>query len=112
MDNLGTLCLLGIILIAAMFLLPRLLGGRRAMGGSRGVRPTYNDPDIGSRASFGAPEQPEFDSPEIRSRSAFGLPLGRRRRTSSPQNVSRGATARRVDSPKIRSRAGFGRKRK
>jgi|SRR5690554_6285744 hypothetical protein len=109
MDNLGTLCLFGILAIVVLFMLPRLLGGR-TFGRPGGVRRTYNDPDIGSRASFGAPEQPEYDSPEIRSRSAFGIPIGRRR-SSSTQNVSRPGSSR-VDSPKVRSRASFGRRRK
>lgn len=112
MDNLGTLCLFGILAIVVLFMLPRMLGGGRSFGRPGSARRTYNDPDIGSRASFGAPEQPEYDSPEIRSRSAFGIPVGRRRRTSSPQNVSRPGSNRRVDSPKVRSRASFGRRRK
>lgn len=111
MDNLGTLCLFGALAIVALFLLPRLLGGASA---ARRTTRTYNDPDIGSRASFGAPERPTYDSPEIRSRSSFG---GRLRSPFRRSNRIAGQNAtppsrRRADSPDIQSRAGFGRKRK
>jgi len=116
MDNLSTICLFGVFLIMALFLLPRLMGA-----GARNIRrerPTYNDPDIGSRGSFGAPEAPRYDSPEIRSRGSFGFPRVpfRRRgsvfRQNSGQPRSRSSGSGHADSPKIRSRGSFGRKRK
>ena len=87
MDNLGTLCLFGILAIVVLFMLPRLLGGR-TFGRPGGVRRTYNDPDIGSRASFGAPEQPEYDSPEIRSRIERFTAGLMRSTSSSPASIS------------------------
>jgi len=114
MDNLGTLCLFGALALVVLFLLPRMLRGSRGLGGTPRVGRTYNDPTIGSRASFGAPEEPRYDAPEIRSRSAFGgrlrAPFRRSNRVST-QNVN-GSSRGRVDSPNIQSRAGFGRKRK
>lgn len=120
MDNIGTLCLFGIVLIVGLFMLPRLMGA-----GARNVRrerPYYNDPDIGSRGSFGAPEEPRYDAPEIRSRASFGFPrVPFRRRSgglfgqslgrSTGQDASRSSPTRRVNSPRIRSRGSFGRKR-
>ncbi|NLE50683.1 MAG: hypothetical protein GX613_04695 [Chloroflexi bacterium] len=116
MDNLGTLCLFGVLAMIALFLLPRLLSNARSANAARREVRTYNDPTIGSRASFGAPEQPTYDAPEIRSRSSFGgrlrAPFQRRSNRVSGQSVSQQPSSRRVDSPKIQSRAGFGRKRK
>ena len=114
MDNLGTLCLFGALALVVLFLLPRMLGGAQRLSNPRRVGRTYNDPDIGSRASFGAPERPRYDTPEIRSRSSFGGRLRASRRRvrrvggQSPPPPSPG----RADSPNIQSRAGFGRKRK
>ncbi|NJO83303.1 MAG: hypothetical protein HC828_11105 [Blastochloris sp.] len=87
MDNIGTLCLLGIFLIVGLMLLPRLLGG---MGG-RPVRPEYDDPDIDSRGSFGGPAggvprgsvSPTHDDPNIGSRGSFGRSRGAVQRASS-----------------------------
>lgn len=82
MNNITTLCCMGILFIMVLFILPRLLGGTR---------------DYSRRGS----EAPRYDDPNIRSRGSFG---GFRR---TPSN--RGSSGGRVDSPNIRSRGGFGR---
>lgn len=115
MDNIGMLCLVGVVLILALFMLPRLM--RAGARNVRRERPSYNDPDIGSRGSFGAPEEPRYDAPEIRSRGSFGLPRAPFRRRGGggifgqSAGRSRSRPSQQVDSPRIRSRGGFGRKR-
>jgi hypothetical protein len=110
MDNLVTLCLVGVFLIVGLMLLTRLM---RGSGGSpyaqRGRHnPEYDDPTIESGGAFGTPagqsERPRFDAPEIQSRGAFGR-RGRIGRLSSSIRRPGG----RVDSSKVKSRGGFGR---
>jgi hypothetical protein len=106
MDNLVTLCLLGILVIVVLVLIPRLLGGNRSAG--RGPEsPRYDDPDIDSRGGFGGNRgvnRPTHDDPNIRSRGGFG---GVRSFVSRRNPLSGGT--RRIDSPNISSRGGFGR---
>ncbi len=106
--DLGTVCLLGMLLIVLVALLPRLMGG----GAGRGTyRPQYDDPDVRSGSGFGgngADERPTYNDPNVRSRSGFGRAFGRRSSSagsSAPTQSSRG----RADSPDVRSRSGFGR---
>lgn len=108
MDDLSTLCLVGLCLVGlvvffAMSFISRFLrgvsGGFPSMGGGTGsssqggspLHPTYDDPDIESHGSFGRPQQ----SNPLPGRR-FKLP-DRLRRTG------------RVDSKNIKSRGGFGR---
>lgn len=118
--DLGTFCILGIILALGALLLPRLLGG---LGGSpyrqRGSEiPTYDDPNIQSRGGFGGRrsyfnsrsrgnEVRTYDSPDVQSRGGFG---GSTQHTASPppRKPSSGGTARTYDSPDVQSRGGFG----
>jgi hypothetical protein len=109
MDNLVTLCLLGLFLVIGLMLMSRLMGG---MNGGRGnIRPEYDDPDISSRGTFGGRsggESPRYDSPEIRSRGVFG-----RARSFFPRSSSRSSSSGgRVDSGNIRSRGSFGRSKR
>jgi hypothetical protein len=107
MNDLGTLCILGFIILLALFLIPRLFGGNPyAQRGSE--YPQYDDPDIQSRSGIGrrsffprsrGSERPTYNSPDIQSRSGFG--------GSSVRSKSSGG-ARRYDSPNIQSRSGFG----
>lgn len=105
MDNIVTLCLLGLFVIVGLFLLPRLLRGFGGQNYSqRGdMRPEYDDRDINSRGSFGQPsggQRPTYDSPNVQSRGVFG-----RSRGSS-------SSSKHHDSPKIQSRGSFGRSKK
>lgn len=112
MDNLGTLCLFGLIFIVALFVLPRLMGaGARSLNSRREI-PRYDDPDIRSGGSFGSPSGAgtrRYDSPLIRSRGVFGRPRLRRPGGFFGQRLG-GSSSRRVDSPTIRSRGSFGKK--
>ncbi|MCC7206542.1 MAG: hypothetical protein IT323_04510, partial [Anaerolineae bacterium] len=65
MDNLGTLCLFGVVLIVMLFILPGLMRG-------------FGAPDYSRRGD----ERSEYDDPNIRSRGGFGGwgGFGRRRR--------------------------------
>jgi hypothetical protein len=111
MDNLGTLCILGFVLLVALFILPRLMGGFGSPYGRRGpLSPRYDDPDIDSRGNFGGTgygdQRPTYDDPNIRSRGSFGRGTGNRSffpRRGSPSSSGR------VDNPNVRSRGGFGR---
>lgn len=118
--DLGTLCILGIMLALGALLLPRLLGG---LGGNpyrqRGSEiPTYDDPNIQSRGGFGGRrsyfnsrnqgnETRTYDSPNIQSRGGFG---GSSQSSGTPasRKPSSGGAARTYDSPKVQSRGGFG----
>lgn len=114
MDNLVTLCLVGVFLIVGFMLLTRLM---RGFGGSpyaqRGPHsPEYDDPNIESTGAFGAPagerERPRFDAPDISSRGAFGRSGRIGRLPSSLSSMGRRSGGR-VDSNKVKSRGGFGR---
>ncbi|MCI0711287.1 MAG: hypothetical protein L0154_14110 [Chloroflexi bacterium] len=106
MDDLVTLCLLGIFIVVGLLLLPRLFGGNRYAG--RGPEsPRYDDPDIDSRGGFGGNrgvDRPRYDDPNIRSRGGFG-----RVRSFVPRRNPVSGGTRRTDSPNISSRGGFGR---
>jgi hypothetical protein len=107
MDNLVTLCLLGIFIIVGLMLIPRLLGGGNRSGGRGPESPHYDDPDIESRGGFGGNrgiDRPTYDDPNIRSRGGFG-----RVRSFIPRRNPLAGGSRRTDSPNISSRGGFGR---
>lgn len=118
----GTLCILGIIVLLALFILPRLFGGSSPFSQIGGERPTYDDPDITSRGGIGGRRSffgrsrgntaPRYDSPDVRSRGGFG---GSRSSSSTPSSSSfsspssgRGGGARKYDDPNVKSRSGFG----
>ncbi len=108
MDNLGSLCLIGCIIVGvalfALSMLPRMLmggGGSGLFGGGmpgRRVRPQYDDPNISSRGAFG----PSGGS----SGGLFGRGASLPRRSRVRRTPG---TSSRADSPNISSRGGFGR---
>jgi hypothetical protein len=110
MDDLVTLCLLGIFIVVGLLLIPRLLSGFGSPYGRRGSEyPRYDDPDIESRGGFGGNrdvDQPRYDDPNIRSRGGFG-----RVRSFVPRRNPSSGSSGRVDSGSIGSRGGFGRSR-
>lgn len=136
-DILPILCILGIVIIAAVFILPRLMGG----GGNQANReyPRYDDPNVQSRGGFGGTgtdagvgnERPTYDSPDVQSRGGFGGLRGSGGSSSSsskgsggrsmfsgfsptrakPSGGSSGGGSRRADSPNVRSRGGFGKRK-
>jgi hypothetical protein len=116
MDDLGTLCLMGVIALVAMVLLPRLMSAmsprRYETQGDEYSR--YDDETIRSQGGFGRPasESPEYDDPDIRSRGSFGG--GSTNRSSGGGFFSRRGSSggSRTNSPNIRSRGGFGGGRK
>jgi hypothetical protein len=114
MDNLVTLCLVGVFLIVGLMLLTRLM---RGLGGNSYSQqgsnsPQYDDPNIESGGAFGAPagdrERPRYDAPDIQSRGAFGR-RGRIGRLTSGLSSAGRRSSGRVDSSKVKSRGGFGR---
>jgi hypothetical protein len=131
MDNLGTICLFGLVLLVALFILPRLMRGFGAPDYSqRGDEQSqYDDPNIRSRGGFGGGwggfgrRRREYDDPDIDSRGSFGG----RGSGGNPGPLSGGGTSgsrsgggffgsgrrsgssgRRADDPNIRSRGSFG----
>lgn len=114
MDNLVTLCLLGLFVVIGLILLPRLLRGFGGPDYSQpgGTRPQYDDPNINSHGSFGQPsggDRPSYDSPNVQSRGVFGRSRGS---SSSGPTSSSGGNARRYDAPNVQSRGSFGRSKK
>lgn len=120
MDDLVTLCLLGVFVIVGLMLLMRMFGGAGRgpnMGGQGpdgGESPQYDDPNIRSRGFFGrsggssgGSTSRRFDAPNVRSRGFFGRSGGS---SSSGSSGSQGSG--RVDNPNVRSRGGFGRSKK
>jgi hypothetical protein len=110
MDNLVTMCLLGIFIVVGLLLLSRLFGGSGSPYGRRGPEyPHYDDPNIGSRGGFGGDsgmDRPRYNDPNISSRGGFG-----RVRSFIPRRNPSAGSSGRVDSGTIRSRGGFGRSR-
>jgi hypothetical protein len=106
MDDLVTLCLLGILVVVGLLLIPRLLGGFGSPYGRR-ESARYDDPDIESRGRFGGDrgvEHPRYNDPNMQSRGGFGRVRSFLPRRNAP-------AGRRVDSGNIRSWGGFGRNR-
>jgi hypothetical protein len=81
-----TLCLIAIIVIAVIFLIPRLMGNRRTV-------------DYSQRGN----ESPRVDSPEISSRGGFG--------GDADSQSARGDARPTYDDRDVESRGGFGRDR-
>jgi hypothetical protein len=99
MNDLGTLCLVGIFVIVGLMLLSRFMGGGMGRGGT----------DFSQRG----PEQRTVDNPEVRSRGFFG---GRSQSGSSSRSSggslfsgTRRTSSGRADNSEVRSRGGFGR---
>jgi hypothetical protein len=86
MSDLGTLCLIAVLITVVVLLIPRLMGG-------------FGRPDYSQRGE----ESPHYDDPNIRSRGSFG----RRSSIIPRQRGSSGGP--RHDSPKVRSKGSFGR---
>ena len=118
MDNLVTICLLGLFVVIGLILLPRLLRGFGGPNYSQpgGTRPEYDDPNINSSGSFGQPsdgDRPTYDSPNVQSRGVFGRSRGSSSSgSSSSPSSSSGGNARRYDAPNVQSRGSFGRSKK
>lgn len=123
--DLGTLCILGVVLIVAVFVLPRLMNSMR--GGNYNQRgpesPSYDDPDIQSRGGFGrggsifgnrsrGSESRTHDSPDVQSRGGFGgsgsSSSSSRSSSSSSRSSSSGGASKSYNSPKVQSKGGFG----
>lgn len=122
--DLGTLCIFGVILIVAVFVLPRLMNGMR--GGNYSQRgpesPRYDDPNIQSRGGFGrgggifgnrnrGSESRSYDSPDVQSRGGFGgsrSSSSSSSRSSSSRSSGSGGASKSYNSPKVQSKGGFG----
>jgi hypothetical protein len=84
MNDLGTICLVAALVAVVALLIPRLIGGLGRPDYSRrgDESPRYDDPDIGSRGSFGgrsptrpnrpSASGPRYNNPNIRSKGSFG----------------------------------------
>jgi hypothetical protein len=93
MDNIVSLCIVGLIVIVGLFLLMRFMrnmGGAQTNYSQRGPEsPRYDDPNIDTRGGFGGlpgsydnpptsdfsqrgTERPTYDDPDINTRGGFG----------------------------------------
>lgn len=120
MDNIISLCILGVIVLVGLYILMMIMrnmggGGRYDQYGSE--TPRYDDPNVQSRGFFGGrrgggtrgSESPRYDDPNVRSRGFFG---GRRSSGSSQSSAPKSSGgSRSYDSPKVKSRGGFGGKK-
>lgn len=114
MNDLGTLCLLGIFVIVGFMLLSRFMG----RGGGGGYGPGGYGPG-GTDFSQRGPERPTIDNPEVRSRGSFGRPRSfmprslRRPQSGGPMSSgTRSTGGGRADNPEVKSRGSFGRGKK
>jgi hypothetical protein len=123
MNDFGTLCLLGILVVVAALVLPRLMNSMGSNYSQRGSeRPRYRNPDVRTGGgiggdSYSAPqgdERPSYSDPDVRTgggiggsgSSGFRLPFGTR---GSSSGRSRGGTAGGTMGSGRGSSSGFGR---
>jgi hypothetical protein len=108
MDDLVTLCMIGIIVLVGLALIPRLLGGLGGGGLPGGTMrrgnesPRYDDPDIESRGGFGGQQGKRSIFPRVGGTQSGGT----KGSTTTPPSSSGGS--RKYNSPDIDSRGGFG----
>jgi len=127
--DMGTLVLIGIIVVAAYLLYKRLMPQQSPYSQQGSNRPQYDDPNINSHGGFGGNQQagqqgsnrPQHDDPNIESHGGFGgngrpnlshlsqgqsKPVGEApRRTVSEKEPE---SPRRNDDQNINSHGGFG----
>jgi len=83
--DLGTLISIGIIVVAVVLLMKRLMPQQSPYSQQGPNRPQYNDPNISSHGGFGGNQQsnqgynrPQYDDPNIESHGGFGASGGSR----------------------------------
>lgn len=108
MSDMALICFLGLFLLLMFWMMSRMMGGMSNPYGRRGggyppaddpnyETPTYDDPDISGRGSFG------------RDRGR-GFPFGGSRKSGPPKGAGRTpGLGGRPDSPNISGRGSFGR---
>jgi len=69
--DLGTLCIIGIIVVLVLVVASRMFGGNRGVGPQGGYRPQFDDPDVQSRGGFGR-NQNDNDNDNDNLPSTFG----------------------------------------
>lgn len=116
MDNILSLCVLGIIVLVGLAILMMVMRSfSRSPGGYSQYgpeQPRYDDPNVRSRGWFGGrgpsrgSETPRYDSPDIESRGSFGGRSG----GSSPSSSGKSSGGSH-DSPNVKSRGSFGGKK-
>lgn len=115
----GTLCILGLIVLAAIFILPRLFGGGSPYSQRGSETPTYDDPDATTRGGIGGKRSffgtsrgntaPRYDSPDAKTRGGFGGSRSSSSRSSSSSSTPKSSGgSRKYDSPNAKTRGGFG----
>jgi len=77
--DLGTLVLIGIIVVAVVLLMKRLMPQQSPYSQQGPNRPQYNDQNVSSHGGFGGNQQsqqgynrPQYDDPNIQSHGGFG----------------------------------------
>ena len=124
--DLGTLILIGIIIVAVVLLIQRLMAQQQNPYTRPGNnRPQYDDPNISGHGGFGGSSnhpqgsgRPQYDDPNIEGHGGFGSSGGtgyREAERRSNENVNRPQTVertpentRRNDDPNVSGHGGFG----
>jgi len=134
--DLGTLVLIGIIVVAVVLLMKRLMPQQSPYSQQGPNRPQYNDPNVSSHGGFGGNQQsqqgynrPQYDDPNIQSHGGFGPSGGSSNNNDRFDQLAHGQTkpnrqevsassqrapdkapesGRRNDDPNVSSHGGFG----
>jgi len=130
--DLGTLVLVGIIVIAVFLLIKRLMPQQSPLSQQGSNRPQYNDPNISSHGGFGGnanqqqgSNRPQYDDQNIESHGGFGPSGGSNNSNSGFRQPSQSRTnteiassqrtpekapenTRKNDDPNVSSHGGFG----
>lgn len=98
----GTIILIGIIVVAGLMLLPRLMNNTTTTTRRGPERPRYKDPDVRTQGAIGRPshEDPRYNDPDIRGQGAFGSDAAGAESPDRPHYESSDAAA----------KSGFGRR--
>src|SRR5258707_1282739 len=99
--DLGTLILIGIIIVAVVLLIQRLMARQQNPYSQPGNnRPQYDDPNISSHGGFGGNSQQgqghrQYDDPNIESHGSFGSSGGSNYREAERRSNSENASSQR-----------------
>lgn len=121
MNDMGTLILIGIIVVAVVLLMQRLMGSQNNWSRRGNEYPQTDNPNISSHGGFGGqPQRPQrqnrqYDDPNIASHGGFGrgsassMAQGQQKTVTRPERATERRRDHDNDDPNVDSRGGFGR---